>query len=257
MKKIFIIILVLCLIGCQENTMDSEVVEEINDRLIYFPSTDGLNITAESYLIDEQSPIFLLFHRAGWSRGEYNDTAVKLNELGYNAIAIDLRSGLKVNDVVNETAKLASELNYDRNHIDAAKDIEGTLNYIYEHYDNDIYLLGSSFSASLLLVLQSTYTEQVKGLFVFSPGEYFTYNGKSIAYGAQSLTTPVFITSASYELEEWQDIYERIGSENKFAFYPESFGQHGSESLWETTDGSEEYWEAMDIFIQTIKETVQ
>lgn len=254
MKKLLFILLFLCLIGCQDNQVEAET-SIVEDHMITFPSTDGLTVTAENYFIDEHAPIFILFHKAGWSRGEFNDTALKLNEMGYNAIAVDLRSGLEVNDTINETAQLASTLNFERNHTDAAKDIIGTLDYVYSLYDNEIYLLGSSFSASLLLTLESSYTDQIKGIFAFSPGEYFTYDGKSIAYGSKTLKVPVFITSASYELDEWENIYDNIGSENKFAFYPEAFGEHGSESLWEETEGQEEYWEAMTIFLDTLKET--
>ena len=47
------------------------------------------------------APVLVLFHQAGWSRGEYREIAPKLNELGYICLAIDQRSGKGVNGVAN------------------------------------------------------------------------------------------------------------------------------------------------------------
>jgi len=47
-----------------------------------------------------------------YSRGEYIDTAIKLNELGYSVMAIDQRSGNSANGILNETAKLANKKNF-------------------------------------------------------------------------------------------------------------------------------------------------
>jgi hypothetical protein len=61
---------------------------------VSFKSSDGLEITADKYFTDSESaPLILLFHQAGWSRGEYNESAPKLNKLGFNCIAFAQRSG--------------------------------------------------------------------------------------------------------------------------------------------------------------------
>jgi dienelactone hydrolase len=62
---------------------------------VSFHAEDGLKITADLYLIDFSEPFILLFHQAESSRGEYNDIAPRLNKLGYNCLAVDLRSGQK------------------------------------------------------------------------------------------------------------------------------------------------------------------
>gem|GEM_PF-5977157 len=65
-----------------------------NSQSISFKSADGILITADSYVPHTTtSPLILLFHQAGSSRGEYNEIAPRLNELGFNCIAVDLRSG--------------------------------------------------------------------------------------------------------------------------------------------------------------------
>ena len=49
---------------------------------ITFPSADGLVITADLYLQNrnKEVPFVVLFHQAGWSRGEYLEIAPKLNK---------------------------------------------------------------------------------------------------------------------------------------------------------------------------------
>jgi len=60
---------------------------------IEFPSKDGLMITADSYEMLPGKGFILLCHQADFSRGEYTETAKRLNEMGYNCLAIDQRSG--------------------------------------------------------------------------------------------------------------------------------------------------------------------
>ena len=78
---------------------------------VSFFSEDSLNITADLYLNDYLNPFILLFHQAESSRGEFKNIAPKLMKLGYNCLAVDLRSGEKSNYIKNETAYRASELN--------------------------------------------------------------------------------------------------------------------------------------------------
>ena len=56
-----------------------------------FPSKDGITITADLYEIDSASPVILLCHQAGYSRGEYIESAKRLNKFGFNCLAIDQR----------------------------------------------------------------------------------------------------------------------------------------------------------------------
>jgi len=77
---------------------------------IEFKSKDGLTVTADLYMVHKKSaPLILLFHQAGWSRGAYVEIAPKLNKRGFNCMAVDLRSGQKVNGVENATYKRAQQ----------------------------------------------------------------------------------------------------------------------------------------------------
>jgi hypothetical protein len=68
---------------------------------VTFIASDSLRITADLYLNNYNYPFILLFHQNGYSRGEYAEIAGKLMNLGYNCLAVDLRSGGKVNYVKN------------------------------------------------------------------------------------------------------------------------------------------------------------
>jgi len=289
MKKLILSLLLISLLGCNDNMTNNsntneshntvevdenveqtaiETVEEtsvedvktqpmtieIGKSTVLYSAEDGLDITADLYLIDETSPLFILFHKASWSRGEYKDTALKLNKMGYNAMAVDQRSGFTCNGILNETAKRAAEKGVSTNHSDASMDVTASIQYAIDHFDNDIYVMGSSYSASLVLILSQNYSEDIKGIFAFSPGEYFSYDGRSIAENTKKLTIPTFITSASFETDDWQGIFDSVGSDYKFAFYPEGFGKHGSESLWDSTKDNSEFWIAIDYFLEQIEE---
>ncbi|MFM8431495.1 MAG: hypothetical protein ACKOA1_01750, partial [Bacteroidota bacterium] len=73
---------------------------------IQFPSKDGLTLTAQWYPVNESMPVILLCHQNRFSRGEYTETALKLNKFGFNCLAIDQRVGDEINGVKNQTARL-------------------------------------------------------------------------------------------------------------------------------------------------------
>ena len=54
--------------------------QKLRSETISFNSEDGLKVFAELYMIHPKSaPMIILFHQAGWSRGEYQEIAPKLN----------------------------------------------------------------------------------------------------------------------------------------------------------------------------------
>ena len=83
--------------------------ETMAQQKISFPAKDGIEVTADLYFLASDKPYVILLHQARYSRGEYIEIAPKIVNLGYNCIAVDLRSGNEVNGVVNETAKRAKE----------------------------------------------------------------------------------------------------------------------------------------------------
>ena len=223
-------------------------------KKIEFPSTDGIQITADVYAPHDQSaPFIILFHQAGWSRGAYLEIAPKLNAMGFNCMAVDLRSGGSINGIDNETHKRAKDAGLPTKYVNTYQDIEASVAYAKERLaKGKLIIWGSSYSAALVLKYAGDHPD-MDGVLSFSPGEYFTGQGKSNTYvtdAAAKIEAPVFITSAKGEKESWSGIYDAIPSEKKAYFLPETEGNHGSRALWEKFNDSEAYWAAVDAFLK-------
>jgi alpha-beta hydrolase superfamily lysophospholipase len=226
-------------------------------KTITFPSKDGLLITADTYTLkgDARAPVIVLFHQAGWSRGEYLEIAPELNALGFNCMAVDQRSGGKVNETANETVRRAQLRGTGTTYVDALQDIEAALLYARRHYKGrKLIAWGSSYSAALVVKLAGDKPELQDGVVAFAPGEYFVKLGQSAAWiqeSARQVRCPVFMTSARNEQARWSAIFETIPAKNKTAFLPASEGNHGSRALWKQFKDSEEYWRAVERFLTT------
>jgi len=227
---------------------------------ITFPSKDGLQITADTYIgeTEKNLSLIVLFHQAGWSRGEYNEIAPKLNKLGFNALAVDLRSGKMVNGITNQTAKGARKAGKGTRYIDALPDMESALLYARKLAGKDAKIIawGSSYSSALALQLVGEKPALADAVLSFSPGEYFKKSGKPanwVKQSAQSINVPVFITSAKSEKGRWSAIFKGIKSKNKVGFVPETNGNHGSRALWSKFSDSKEYWLAVSQFLESTK----
>ena len=221
-------------------------------KTISYPSKDGLTITADYYEKTNAKTLVLLFHQAGWSRGEYKEIAPKLNAMGYSCLAIDLRSGGGINDITNATNKEAKAKGKKTAYTDAFQDIEASVTYAKKTYKPEkIILWGSSYSSALVLKYGGDYPTAVDALLSFAPGEYFGAKD-FIATSAKNINVPVFITSAKNEYNNWKDIYEVIPSAKKAQYRPKTDGNHGSRALWEKFRDSDGYWKAVSDFLDTV-----
>ena len=200
-------------------------------KTIDFPSKDGLLITADYYEVKGSETFILLFHQAGWSRGEYKEIAPKLNTLGYSCLAIDQRSGGAVNSVTNQTNQKAVAAGKETTYLNAYQDIKATVAYVKKAYSpKKIIIWGSSYSSSLVLKYAGDHPDQIDAAMAFSPGEYF---GKDdfIKNSAAHIKVPTFITSAQNEQDNWAAINEAIPTTTKVTYVPATAGNHGSRAL--------------------------
>ena len=226
---------------------------------INFKSADDLLITADRYTphTTDTTPLIMLFHQAGSSRGEYNEIAPRLNKLGFNCIAVDLRSGEYSRGKDNETAIAAGKRGLPTSYADALPDIIAALHYAQKHYSNSrIIAWGSSYSASLVIKVAGDQPQLLDGLLAFSPGEYFSHLGKSktwIRDSAKKIKAPTFITSSKNEAADWSPIYDVINSTIRHSFIPETAGKHGSKALWKKYADSPAYWDAVTEFLDDFK----
>jgi len=219
---------------------------------VEFTAADGLIINGNFYGVNTQKPIILLTHQAGYNRIEYVDIAPKLNEMGYNCLVIDLRSGGAFAGKPNNTNQRAIEKGLKPEMIDAQQDITAAINYLNKKYHQKVIVWGSSFSSSLAL-LEGVNNDKVKAIISFSPGDYFGDAAPSLATVFSKIKKPYLVTSSKQEATALREL---IGNSklatNQLQFIPESNGFHGSRALWEGQKGAEEYWNAVTQFLNQL-----
>jgi dienelactone hydrolase len=224
-------------------------------RLVTFAAKDGITVTAELYApLPETAPFIVLFHQAGYSRGEYRTIAPRLNQLGFNAMAVDARSGKATQGVGNETAAAACRLGKPTAYVDAIADLEAAVVEARTHAHGKLLVWGSSYSSALVLVLGTELGAD--GVIAFSPGEYFEDQGKPktwVADHAKSLHVPVFITSAHDEGDAWSPIAKAIDPALLTTFIPTTDGHHGSSALLPTQPDADAYWKALGPFLDKFR----
>lgn len=221
---------------------------------VQFPTNDKVMVTADLYVNKPATaPFIILFHQAKYSRGEYSETAPQLNELGFNCMAVDLRSGGVINGVENKTFSFADSIHLETRYIDAYTDMLAAVSYVKRKYPGvKIILFGSSYSASLSIKLASDYPKGISGVIAFSPSDNFSkygWNREIIKISASRIKCPVFIASTVNEKEQWQKIYDAIPVQTKSSFVPDAGGVHGSKALWKAFPEHSQYWKALKTFL--------
>jgi pimeloyl-ACP methyl ester carboxylesterase len=217
-----------------------------------FSSSDGLAIYADHYFADISYPYILLFHQLESSRGEFREIAPRLNKLGYNCLAVDLRTGGEINFIRNETILNSPSGISSRRLLESKKDMEASIDFARSLSGKKVVLFGSSFSASLALILAAE-REDVLAVVAFSPGEYFTGN-PTVSSKLSQLTKPSFIAAARAERKIVLEMTRTIPPARKTVFFPSSAeGSHGAKSLFEQEKGNGDYWLALLMFFNSLK----
>jgi dienelactone hydrolase len=193
-------------------------------------SSGGVKVYAQSYAAaSPTAPVILLFHQAGSSKSEYAPIAPRLVQLGFNALAIDQRSGGDLFDPPNETVAHAGK---SAPYLDALPDLEAALAWAHRaHPKSAVYVWGSSYSASLVFLLAAKHPGDIGAILAFSPGEYFD-DKQLVRRAAREIHVPVFIDSADdkQEIAAARSIYDAIPGKHKEQYTPVR-GVHGSSTL--------------------------
>ncbi len=237
----------LCIVLCAGFSAFSQ-------RLVTFQSSDGLMVSADLYETDVQSRKYLLlFHQAEYSRGEFRQIATRLIKLGFNCLAVDLRYGNEVNFINNETAMRARQGNFDVSMLDAKKDAIAAINYVHSIEDSaSIFLLGSSYSASLALLIGNERSD-VEAVIAFSPGEFFGAQ-LNVEQQLRGMDVPIFVGCPRSEYFYVIQLLSGVVSQNKVVFRPESSdGLHGAKTLWWESATRDEFWLSLLFFLKDFK----
>ncbi len=221
-------------------------------KKVVFPASDSLLVTADSYAGSPVDPFILLFHEEESSRGEYRDIAPRLVKMKYNCLAVDLREGKENNYIVNETAGRAHSLQLRINKLDCLKDIQGAIHYAVQKSGKPVILFGSSFSASLCLLIAKN-NPDVKAVIAFSPGEFFrpqVFVQDSLK-GFDKLT---LIAGSKPEYPYLIELAQHIPSGKVTIFVPtRSMGEHGVKALLKSDPASNDYWLSLLMFFRNVK----
>ena len=247
-----------------ETQIDKSNAPEVIDVPVLIQETikikgeSGLDITCDVYEVKHGADYAFLFHQAGFSRGEYIETAKIFHDRGINTIAVDLRSGDKVNGVVNETALMAIENKVPNSFLDAEADIKSVISYVeFLHADplSSFYLVGSSYSASLVLRVGADtlykHANRIKAVAAFSPGEYL--KTRKVKPSIEYMQKPVYITSSKNEISEVKELVSMIDTNLVHQFEPDFDGVHGSKALWSETDNSDKYRASFNKWLDKLK----
>lgn len=222
-----------------------------SQQTVTFLAADSVVVTADHYVTSTQNPYLILLHQAGYSRGEYRETAPKFANLGFNCLAVDLRSGGEVNFVKNRTNADAKDKHKATGYLDSRPDIAAAIDYVASRSNKPIILVGSSYSASLSLI-EATENFKVKALVVFSPGEYFG-DDLIVKSATEKLYVPVLALSSKLEYPDMQNMLSHLKKKHLNLFKPTlGEGVHGSRALWEKNPNHQEYWMALTQFFSQL-----
>jgi dienelactone hydrolase len=219
---------------------------------VQIPTTDSLIVYADIYEMYDSTLKLLYCHQAGNSKGEYLYHAIMFSQMGYNGMAIDLRSGGTVNNIPNNTAMMAVQRKVANEYKDARLDIEAAIDYMFDCNGGvPIILVGSSYSASLCLLIAKN-NPKVKAVIAFSPGEYL--EDVHVSDELAGMDKPIFVTSSKMEIPQTVKLIAAVDSSLITHYKPTVEGVHGSAVLNKLTYGYKDYWEAVFKFLNSLEE---
>ncbi len=223
----------------------------IRVKTITFTAVDGLEVTADEYIVDPFKPYILLFHEQGSSRGEFSTIARRLNKLEYNCLAVDLRNGGKYDYVSNETAKQLREKHLESDINGIEQDMLAAIQYVQGKSNLPVVLFGSGANGSLSLKVALSDT-LVRAVVAVSPGEYFMPEIK-IQEAIAPLEIPVFITSSKAEFPYVSELASGIDQNYVSLFEPkQGAGERGTGSFSVDYEYNTEYWLALILFFKDL-----
>ena len=176
--------------------------------------------------LNNNPKIALLFHQAGSNRMEYEPLLSSFHIAGFDTLTIDQRSGGTMWGADNATVK---RLGASTEYAEAYADLEAALEYAVKRKYKTIIAVGSSYSASLAIVLASRNPDAVDGVAAFSPGEYFEDKNR-IKIAASKLTVPLYVTGATNEKQRVEEVLVKAG-DNDVTFFQPLNALHGASTF--------------------------
>lgn len=243
----------LALGGCGpsgQSTASQASPGRISAEPITLTAADGVQIDGVYTQVERPRALILLFHQDKSGKDEYALIAPRLAQAGYASLRIDQRVGGDLFGGNPTAQRLGQRAGY----LDAKPDLAAALDWA-KAKKLPVILWGSSYSASLALLLAGERPEAVAAVLAFSPGEYFD-DQQLLARGAAKVRAPIFVTSAQdgREIDAARAVIEAAPAETKVHFVPKLGGVHGSSTLLRerNPEGAEPAWKAVLAFLDDV-----
>jgi dienelactone hydrolase len=223
-------------------------------QAVTLTTADHVKVFASYYGTgDKGKPILLLFHQAGGSGAEYAEIAPKLNALGFNALALDQRSG---GDLFGRPNRTVKALGHSTGYRAALPDLQAALDWARANDTGKIVVCGSSYSAALVFLLAANNPGKIAALMAFSPGEYLG-SRHAVHDAAEKLKgVAVFVSSASNrgEIAAARAIVNAVPTKDKTQLVPKH-APHGASALnaEANPNGYKQVWAAVERFLAPLR----
>lgn len=220
-------------------------------KTITMMSEDGVTITADLYYKSADLPYVLMFHQDNSSRGEYQDIAPRIMDMGYNCLAVDLRVGGSSNYIENETSKSARSKGLQSTYLETENDIATIIEYAYKKSGQPVIMFGSSYSSALCIKLGIN-NARVGAMVVFEPGEFLKPD-YLIKENAAEIDKPVFVATTSANLSYVKSMFSATDAANLTYYYPNSPSNlRGAKVLWPDNTNNKDYWLSLLLFFSKL-----
>ncbi len=221
-------------------------------RAVRFDAADGVTVHADHYPArDSSAPIVLLFHQARSNRGEYREIAPRLVELGFQALALDQRSGDERWGLENQTVNAQGR---SVEYLAARPDLDAAITWAQSESGSTgpVIIWGSSYSAALVFLVAADHRDDVAAVLSFSPGEYLGTDGLVSAHAAK-VHQPVLILAPAGEREQATGIFDSIPHDDKTLEIPMK-AVHGASMLIAARNAAaDDIWPRVESFLARFK----
>lgn len=170
--------------------------------------------------------VLLLFHQARASHHEYDSLIPRFNQLGYDTLAIDQRSG---GDLFGGHNRTVQTLGRSTGYLAAAPDLDAALAWARSRHYGTIVAVGSSYSSSLVILLAARHPAGLTAIASFSPGEYFDDTDR-VKNAAAEVGVPFYITTDPAEAGNVSEVLSKAHGDNIVHYRPKA-GVHGASTL--------------------------
>lgn len=197
--------------------------------------------------MNNNDKVVLLFHQAGSNRMEYEPIISSIHIAGFDTLTVDQRSGGDMWDFSNQTVKKLGE---STEYAQAYPDLEAALTWAKRKKYKTVIAVGSSYSASLAIVLASNHGGDIDAVAAFSPGEYFA-DKNWVKTAVSNLSVPLYITGTDTEKERINTVLQWKKEQDITRYQPRN-AVHGASTMRQDKN-PEGYKANLDSFIRFLK----